>query len=84
MYQQVKRLREGERGFCESNCRKEFHKHGGAFVKLKPVIRDEVRKQVRQLNPVDAAFVEEIRSRLAALEDANKRMAEAFNFRRTA
>jgi hypothetical protein len=44
------------RGFCSDNCRKSYHKHGGAYRKLKVEMvklvtkrMDEIEKQVRSL-----------------------------------
>jgi hypothetical protein len=34
-YKPKQPLREGTRGFCSDNCRKSYHKHGGAYRKLK-------------------------------------------------
>ena len=34
-YKPKQPLREGTRGFCTDNCRKSYHKHGGAYRKLK-------------------------------------------------
>ena len=46
-YRPGRKLIPGQHGFCQDNCRKEFHKRGGSFSKLKPEIAKEVRKQVR-------------------------------------
>ena len=34
-YKPVRPVKERERGFCTPNCRKSYHKHGGAYRKLK-------------------------------------------------
>lgn len=56
MYKQIRPRREGEMGFCSDNCRKSYHKHGGAYRKLKVEMvklvtkrMDEIEKQVRSL-----------------------------------
>ena len=55
-YKPARPLREGQRGFCTPNCRKSYHKHGGAYRKLKGEMlklvtkrMDEIEKQVRSL-----------------------------------
>lgn len=34
-YKPKQPLREGQRGFCTDTCRKSYHKHGGAYRKLR-------------------------------------------------
>lgn len=54
-YRPKQPLREGQRGFCTANCRKSYHKHGGAYRKL----RDEVRKMVtKEFTRTDAEIRE--------------------------
>jgi hypothetical protein len=36
-------------GFCQPNCKKEFHKHGGAFRKLREEMRKLVEKRMREI-----------------------------------
>jgi hypothetical protein len=55
-YKPVRPVKENERGFCTPNCRKSYHKHGGAYRKLKVEMTklvnkrmDEIEKQVRSL-----------------------------------
>jgi hypothetical protein len=45
-YKPVKPLREGERGFCCANCRKSYHKHGGAYRKLRDLTRKMVADEI--------------------------------------
>lgn len=45
-YKPVRPRRTGEMGFCKDNCRKEYHKYGGAFRKLRGEIEKEVLKQL--------------------------------------
>ena len=47
-YKPKQPLREGMRGFCCGNCRKEYHKHGGAYAKLRPVVEKMVRQHIRE------------------------------------
>lgn len=70
--------------FCKPNCRKEFDKHGGTFSKLKPVIVAEVRRAVKERDPLDAAWQRSIEARLTELESFMKDARELFNFRRSA
>jgi hypothetical protein len=37
--------------FCDSNCQKSFHKHGGAYAKLKETISKEISRQMAVLAP---------------------------------
>lgn len=40
-------VKEDERGFCSDNCRKSYHKHGGAYRKLKVEIEKLIEKRIR-------------------------------------
>ena len=44
-YKPVRPVKEGERGFCTPNCRKSYHKHGGAYRKLKVEMQRMVAKE---------------------------------------
>src|ERR1700675_2464218 len=44
LYKPVKPSRPGEHYFCSDNCRKSFHKHGGAYRKLKLELERMVRR----------------------------------------
>lgn len=48
-YKPVRPVKEGERGFCSDNCRKSYHKHGGAYRKLKVELEKMVEKRLRAL-----------------------------------
>jgi hypothetical protein len=48
-YKPVKPSRPGERGFCCANCRKSYHKHGGAYRKLKAEMQKMVSKELAAL-----------------------------------
>lgn len=48
-YKPKQPLREGTRGFCSDNCRKSYHKHGGAYRKLKGELRKLVQAEIREL-----------------------------------
>ena len=56
----MKPLREGERGFCTATCRKAYHKHGGAYRKLRVEVEKLVDKRLRKL----------VRDELTALLDS--------------
>jgi hypothetical protein len=45
LYKQVRPRREGEHGFCKDNCRKSFHKHQGAYSKLKVEMKRMVERE---------------------------------------
>ena|SRR5216684_4135487 len=47
-YKPARPLREGQRGFCSDNCRKSYHKHGGAYRKLKGEIAKLIHKELAQ------------------------------------
>lgn len=83
-YRPIRPLKPDQHGFCQDNCRKEFHKRGGSFSKLKPVIIAEVRKRVRQLRPDSAEWIESIEKRIGRIEKTLESAQEAFNFRRSA
>ena len=50
-YKQVRPLRPGldKYGFCAKECKKQFHKHGAAFIQLRDVCRKEIEKQMRDI-----------------------------------
>ncbi len=57
-YKPKQPLRPGFRGFCTDNCRKSYHKHGGAYRKL----RGEMAKLLtRHLQAVNEANQTELR-----------------------
>jgi len=45
-YKPKQPLREGTRGFCSDNCRKSYHKHGGAYRKLKGEMEKLIARRV--------------------------------------
>jgi hypothetical protein len=47
MYKQIRPRREGEMGFCSDNCRKSYHKHGGAYRKLKVEMKKMVEREMQ-------------------------------------
>ena len=75
-YQPKQPIREGERGFCKPNCRKEYHKHGGAFGPLRRALDKELRKRMKELSPADVVRIEGIEKRLKALEDYLRQVRE--------
>jgi hypothetical protein len=48
-YKPVRPVKENERGFCTPNCRKSYHKHGGAYRKLKVELEKLIEKRLRGL-----------------------------------
>jgi hypothetical protein len=48
-YKPARPLREGQRGFCTPNCRKSYHKHGGAYRKLKVEMKKMVEHRMTEL-----------------------------------
>jgi len=53
LYKQVRPRREGEMGFCSDNCRKSYHKHGGAYRKLKAELEKLQRRQLLLEKPCE-------------------------------
>ncbi len=58
-YKPVKPSRPGERGFCSANCRKSYHKHGGAYRKLKGEMAKLVEKRMEDLRQEFRGMVQE-------------------------
>lgn len=81
-YKPRRPVKSEEHGFCQPNCRKEFHKRGGSFSKLKPIIVQEVRRRVRELRPDSAEWMTSIEKRISNLEETLRQIQEAFSFRR--
>jgi hypothetical protein len=52
-YKPGRPLMEGQRGFCTPNCRKSYHKHGGAYRKLRTEIEKLIEKRFRGLIQVE-------------------------------
>ena len=49
-YKPVRPVKESERGFCSPNCRKSYHKHGGAYRKLRVEMKRMVEKGLLDLH----------------------------------
>lgn len=80
-YRPKQRLKKNDRhGFCCPNCKKQFHKFGGSYGKLKPFIETEIKKRIRELSPADALAIEAIRMRLLSLEEFCGRIRDAVFF----
>ena len=62
MYKQVRPRREGEMGFCSDNCRKSYHKHGGAYRKLKNEMKRMVEREFKALR---VSLIEQVRWEVA-------------------
>jgi hypothetical protein len=66
-YKPKQPLREGTRGFCSDNCRKSYHKHGGAYRKLKVEMVKMVERRIEELRVTIREIVrQEIRSIVTA------------------
>ena len=78
LYKLKQRLPEGQHGFCSANCRKEFHKHGGSFSKLKPVVVAEVKKRIKELSPADQFRMEAMEKRITELEQVIQKLRQSF------
>ena len=48
-YKPVRPVKENERGFCTPNCRKSYHKHGGAYRKLKVEMKRMVEREMQKI-----------------------------------
>ena len=48
-YKPARPLLKDQRGFCCGNCRKSYHKHGGAYRKLKVELKKMVEKEFSSL-----------------------------------
>lgn len=47
-YKPKQPLRPNTRGFCSGNCRKSYHKHGGAYRKLKAEIEKLIARRMNE------------------------------------
>lgn len=59
-YKPKQPLREGQRGFCKDACRKSYHKHGGAYRKLRTEMRKMVEREFKTLFPLAGRMQAEI------------------------
>jgi hypothetical protein len=48
-YKPKQPLRQDMRGFCTGTCRKSYHKHGGAYRKLRDLMRTMVAKEFAKI-----------------------------------
>ena len=70
-YKPVRPVMEGQRGFCSANCRKSYHKHGGAYSKLKGTVEQMVERRFAQLEKELRGIVrEEIARSIAVRSEA--------------
>jgi hypothetical protein len=68
---------EGELGFCSANCRKSYHKHGGAYRKLKAEAKKMLEAEVRKMEKRFREIVrEEIRADEQRREDLQREIAD--------
>jgi hypothetical protein len=49
LFKPVKPSRPGECYFCSPNCRKSYHKHGGAYRKLKVEMERMIDRRLREI-----------------------------------
>jgi len=49
-YKPARPVVEGQHGFCKPNCRKEFHKHQGAYRQLKELLKKTVEKELKTIS----------------------------------
>lgn len=54
--------------FCSDNCRKEFHKYGGAFAKVRAEMEKQITKRIRDINPRDPETFAALIGRVQKLE----------------
>ena len=66
-YKPKQPLRPGTRGFCTDNCRKSYHKHGGAYRKLKAEMRKMVDHKMKEIRQELQTEVEQIRALLNSI-----------------
>ena len=63
-----RRLAKDERGFCRDNCRKEYHKHGGALGPLRRALEKTLQQRIKELSPADVKRLDSLDARLRKLE----------------
>jgi hypothetical protein len=77
-YKPARPLLEGQRGFCCDNCRKSYHKHGGAYRKLKvemlKLLNHEMRAFEKRLREIVG---EELESRGRSAAQLTAAIAQA-------
>lgn len=56
-YKPKQPLRKNERGFCSSTCRKSYHKHGGAYRKLKGEMLKLVYKELEEFKALQRQVI---------------------------
>lgn len=61
-----------EQRFCSDKCRADFHHHGGAYAKLKPLLLKEL---TRRAADIEARLSKEVDSRVEARVLAHLRKA---------
>ena len=57
-YKPKQPLRPNTRGFCSDNCRKSYHKHGGAYRKLRGEIEKLIKRHVGEFADLHAEVKE--------------------------
>lgn len=74
-YKPARPVKENERGFCSDNCRKSYHKHGGAYRKL----RGEVRKMIDKEFSHIKAEMKELRALWIEAEERWVKLSEVMS-----
>jgi hypothetical protein len=80
LYKPFRPLRPGidQYGFCSPNCKKSFHKHGGAYRKLRGETRKMVEKELAKLRKdLSAMMSAEVAMILARMDPHNVQEAVA-------
>ncbi len=58
-YKPKQPVKEGQRGFCSDTCRKSYHRHGGAYRKLRVEMEKMIEKRMEELTAkVDAQILD--------------------------
>ena len=63
-YKPVRPVVEGQRGFCTATCRKSYHKHGGAYRKLKGLMEHMVTRRLLEIEKTVQQTIDAIDEKL--------------------
>jgi len=69
-YKPSRPLQDGQRGFCCDNCRKSYHKHGGAYRKLRGLVRQMAQKEFDAQRELIAQEIAAMRSVVEGISKA--------------
>ena len=59
-YKPKRPVRSNERGFCADNCRKDYHRHSGAYRHLRDDLEKMVEKRLREWGPIIEKIVRDL------------------------